>query len=85
MITGSGDRLALDLLPTSAPDPSKPDDHDDTVLDETAMTDFERRNLARALVRTQGRIFGPSGAARLLGIKPTTLLSRLKKHGIDRT
>jgi hypothetical protein len=32
----------------------------------------------RALDRTEGRIYGRDGAARLLGINPTTLASRLR-------
>jgi transcriptional regulator with GAF, ATPase, and Fis domain len=54
------------------------------VLDEAGMVAFERRNLQRALERCGGRIFGATGAAALLGLKPTTLLSRLQKHGIAR-
>jgi hypothetical protein len=34
------------------------------------------------LQRANGRIFGPKGAAELLGVKPTTLQSRLRALGI---
>jgi transcriptional regulator with GAF, ATPase, and Fis domain len=44
---------------------------------------FERENLRQALARCQGRIYGPQGAAALLGLKPTTLASRLKRLGIQ--
>ena len=37
-----------------------------------------------ALKATHGKVFGPGGAAELLGMKPTTLASRLKALGIDR-
>jgi transcriptional regulator with GAF, ATPase, and Fis domain len=30
-----------------------------------------------------GRISGPNGAALRLGVKRSTLLDRMKKHGID--
>jgi DNA-binding NtrC family response regulator len=40
-------------------------------------------HLARALAATRGRIDGPRGAARLLGINPSTLRAKLLKHGID--
>ena len=33
---------------------------------------------------TGGKVFGAGGAAELLGMKPTTLTSRLRKFGIDR-
>ncbi len=44
----------------------------------------ERDSIAVALQRTGGKIFGPDGAAELLGMKPTTLASRIKALGISR-
>jgi formate hydrogenlyase transcriptional activator len=41
-----------------------------------------RSLLRRALETTGGKIYGPSGAAALLGLKPTTLQGKLRKHGI---
>jgi formate hydrogenlyase transcriptional activator len=38
--------------------------------------------LRRALAETGGRIYGPRGAAALLGLKPTTLQGKLRKHGL---
>ncbi len=43
----------------------------------------DRENIKRALAACNGRISGNNGAAQLLGIKPTTLTSRIKKLGID--
>jgi hypothetical protein len=37
-----------------------------------------------ALEQTGGKIFDPTGAAALLGMKPTTVVSRLKAPGIER-
>jgi PAS domain S-box-containing protein len=42
----------------------------------------ERENIARALREADGKIFGPGGAAERLGMKPTTLASRIKALGI---
>ena len=42
----------------------------------------ERENLETALKQAGGRIYGRDGAAELLGIKPTTLQSRLRALGI---
>jgi transcriptional regulator with GAF, ATPase, and Fis domain len=39
---------------------------------------LERRTIEAALTQTRGRVFGPRGAAVLLGMKPTTLASRIK-------
>jgi Transcriptional regulator containing GAF, AAA-type ATPase, and DNA binding domains len=44
----------------------------------------EQENIAQALRLTKGKIFGPDGAAVLLGMKPTTLASRIKALGIKR-
>ena len=43
----------------------------------------EREEILRALKETNGRVAGPSGAAERLGLKRTTLISRMKKLGID--
>jgi len=48
----------------------------------------ERENLRAAVTYTKGKVHGPRGAAEVLGMKPTTLLSRLKaleltRHGQD--
>jgi formate hydrogenlyase transcriptional activator len=47
------------------------------VLTREAIMRQERDNIAHALEQTGGRIFGPKGAAALLGMKPTTLASRI--------
>jgi DNA-binding NtrC family response regulator len=55
------------------------------ILCEAQMRQQERENIAAALHRTRGKIYGEDGAAKLLGIKPTTLLSRLTKLGLKPT
>ncbi len=52
------------------------------VLTESEMRASEAGNLRRALEVTSGKIYGPDGAAALIGLKPTTLISRLKAYGI---
>jgi len=37
-----------------------------------------------ALQQTDWKIYGAGGAAELFGLKPTTLLSRIKKMGIEK-
>ncbi len=44
----------------------------------------ERESIMRALQQTGGKVSGPGGAAELLGMRPTTLSSRLKAMGITR-
>ena len=43
-----------------------------------------RRALVNALRETRGKIYGPNGAAALLGLKPSTLQSKMVRLGIDR-
>jgi formate hydrogenlyase transcriptional activator len=43
----------------------------------------EQDRIVRILKETKGRVGGPNGAAVRLGLKRTTLLTRMKKMGID--
>ena len=49
-----------------------------TVRNYAELKELERENLIVALRKTQYKIYGREGAAELLGIKPTTLISRIK-------
>ena len=42
----------------------------------------ERENLLAALEATHWRVSGPNGAAKLLGLQPTTLASKIKALGL---
>jgi transcriptional regulator with GAF, ATPase, and Fis domain len=64
------------LYPARSPDQAD-------VVPDLEMRRLERDNLRRALARTGGKIYGPDGAAALLGVKPTTLASRLKRLHIE--
>ena len=46
------------------------------------MRQRERDNILVALAQTNWKIYGTDGAANLLGVKPTTLASRIKKLGL---
>jgi transcriptional regulator with GAF, ATPase, and Fis domain len=48
------------------------------------LDEAQRHHIEAVLARTGGRIYGPGGAAALLGLKPTTLQSRMKKLGVRR-
>jgi transcriptional regulator with GAF, ATPase, and Fis domain len=52
------------------------------VLPDAAVRQLERENIQAALRQCGGRIRGSGGAAELLGLKPTTLASRIKTLGI---
>jgi transcriptional regulator with GAF, ATPase, and Fis domain len=44
---------------------------------------LEADNIGRALKQTKGKVSGAGGAAQLLGLKPTTLASRIKALGLS--
>jgi PAS domain S-box-containing protein len=52
--------------------------------DDSTLETTEREHILRVLRETKGLIAGPKGAAARLGLKRTTLNSKLKKLGIER-
>ena len=75
MIVSKETTLVLNL-PESSVFPEKPD--------VSALEDLERRHIVGVLTKTGWRISGSGGAAEILGMKRTTLQSRIKKLGIRR-
>ena len=54
------------------------------ILSDAEFQQRERDNVLAALNKTGWKIHGPGGTAELLGVKPTTLISRLKKMGLKK-
>ncbi|MCJ7580006.1 MAG: sigma 54-interacting transcriptional regulator [Candidatus Aminicenantes bacterium] len=48
------------------------------------MDEYEKHYIIKVLRFTQGTLYGDNGAASILGMKPSTLQSRMKKLDIDR-
>jgi FADH2 O2-dependent halogenase len=48
----------------------------------TSLAENERAHIQMVLRHTGGRISGPQGAAKILGVPPSTLRSRIKKLGL---
>ena len=90
VILARGGLLHFDLPVTdSMPPPisSAPDPGAEAGLEfftEAEMRRRERENLAAVLQSAGWKIKGADGAAELLGLKPTTLLSRMKKMGLKK-
>ncbi len=90
VILARGGPLHFDL-PTAQP-PSRPsaprnpaaDGAARKFLTEVEMQQRERDNLVAALEAAHWKVMGSGGAAELLGIKPTTLFSRMKKLGLSK-
>jgi transcriptional regulator with GAF, ATPase, and Fis domain len=81
VITSRLGTLKLDI-PGSAESGSSASGEESGVVSEKEMNRRMRDNLVAALKRSGGRIYGPGGAAELLGIKPSTLTTRIKKLGL---
>jgi transcriptional regulator with GAF, ATPase, and Fis domain len=52
------------------------------ILTDREVRAFEANNIKAALTECNGKVYGSKGAALLLGMKPTTLNSRIKALGI---
>jgi transcriptional regulator with GAF, ATPase, and Fis domain len=85
-IVSTGRRLVLDLPapgPAAPRPPTGPAPADTgRVLTDAEFRALERENIRAALRRSGGKIYGTGGAAELLGLRPTTLASRMKALGV---
>jgi DNA-binding NtrC family response regulator len=90
IIVARGNALEFDLpMAISAPVPRPPvfemgNAAQPEFLTEPEIQRRERENLWMVLEKTGWKIKGADGAAELLGVKPTTLISRIKKMGLKR-
>lgn len=88
-IFAQGGALEFDLpIADSDPTPFEPVERegiDQEFLTEAEMRRRERENLFAVLRKTGWKIKGVDGAAELLGVKPTTLISRIEKMGLKRS
>jgi PAS domain S-box-containing protein len=78
VILSTGNTLQLDISFISARQPAPERDELQT------LEEIERSYIARALAICNWRIEGPQGAAKRLGIPPSTLRSRIRKLNIAR-
>lgn len=62
----------------------KPADRPSPPAAPPTLADAERTAIVEALRKAEGRVSGSSGAAALLGLKPTTLHAKMKKLGVTR-
>jgi formate hydrogenlyase transcriptional activator len=86
---GSELEVAPDVLPevaavvqtqAAAPEEKRPDS-----LPPHSIDQVERNHILDVLMRTNWRIEGTDGAAALLNLNPSTLRSRMKKLGVQRS
>lgn len=83
VILSRGDKLQLDI-PLTVRRSEAPPKTQIVPLTEEDCRSLTRQAIVDALSRCGGKLYGTGGAAQLMGLKPTTLASRIKKLGIDR-
>jgi formate hydrogenlyase transcriptional activator len=89
VITARSGKLSFNLTPGTKSngrrgkeERRRASDNEQPVLTEEEMKQRDRENLINALSQCGWKITGDGGAAELLGMKPTTLHSKIKKLGL---
>src|SRR6266571_6912733 len=78
MIVATADTLEIDPGWLREPRTNK------SIINETnRLAELERFAILEALERCNGKIYGPGGAAAALGLRPTTLYGKMRKHQIS--
>jgi len=77
LVVSRGDRLELgNWLPVMKSTPEKEK--------MAPLKEIERKHIVKVLKMTNGRVSGERGAAKILGLNPQTLYSKMKKLNINR-
>ena len=76
-------RQSFTTVPVGEIHSAKPVATGHVILTENEIRSLEKENIIRALRLCNGKIYGRRGAGERLGIKPTTLISRMKKMKIQ--
>jgi transcriptional regulator with GAF, ATPase, and Fis domain len=61
--------------------------HENVLIEKSeigSLEEIEKHHIEKILMQTNGKIYGADGAAAILGLKPSTLQSKMKKLGIRR-
>jgi transcriptional regulator with GAF, ATPase, and Fis domain len=74
MIVATGTQLTIKLPPSSTPSSGRSE----------RLAEIEKSHILNVMESTGWRVRGLGGAADLLGLKPTTLETRLAKLGLSR-
>jgi len=88
MITSKDGKLNLcNILPEDSGgriQVAREDEKPDKIFSQVELQQIEKENIIRALRSTNWKISGGDGAAKLLGIPPTTLSSKIKVMGLKK-
>jgi transcriptional regulator with GAF, ATPase, and Fis domain len=84
VISARDGAVSIDLPKQSVPNsqamPNSVEEIKVVSSDETRR--MQRDGIVAALERSGGKVYGPGGAAELLGVPPTTLAARIRKFGL---
>jgi formate hydrogenlyase transcriptional activator len=79
LILSPGPDLVVPELPAAAPAaPAAPAPE----APPRAFDEEVRALIERALTHAGGRVYGPGGAAAVLGLRPTTLQGKMRRYGV---
>jgi len=86
VITTRGEMISFELpsTPQASPETDRAGNAVARVHTDEELREGQRVNVLAALNKTRWKVYGRGGAAELLGIKPGTLLARMKKLGLSR-
>ncbi len=88
VITSKDGKLNFDIIPAGGSKfdeyPVNKDDETKKILSQKELINLEKENIKRALDSTNWKISGENGAAKLLGMPPTTLNSKIKSMKIKK-
>ena len=86
VILSSDNKLYFDFLSTATSAPNAVSQVQPThILNEAQKVKLGVASIELALKQAAGKIYGEKGAAAILGLKPTTLASRIKKYNIKKS
>ncbi|WP_224745696.1 sigma-54 interaction domain-containing protein [Neiella litorisoli] len=83
VILAHGQWLKFDDLQTETQQRTELNIAESAIVTASDLKQHERQSIINALKQARGKVFGRDGAAEIMGVKPTTLASRIKRLGID--
>lgn len=85
MIVSPGDTLEIDSNWLATSGDSTPTIAKPVAVRPQTLAEIERAEILKALESCKGKVYGDDGAAARLGLRPTTLYGKMRKHGIKRS
>jgi PAS domain S-box-containing protein len=85
VILSSDNKLYFDFLSSTTFPRAVSQVHPVDILNEAQKIKLSVSSIEMALKQANGKIYGEDGAAAILGLKPTTLASRIKKYNIKKS